>query len=50
MGPEGRRKLGIAARERIETQFSLPEVVRRYQGLYEEFLGNGRALETWQAV
>lgn len=38
VGAEGRRKLGAAARQRIERDFSLPEVFRKYQCLYDEFL------------
>lgn len=34
MGPEGRRKLGEAARARVRENFSLDRVVREYQGLY----------------
>jgi len=34
MGPEGRRKLGEAARARVLENFSLDRVVREYQGLY----------------
>ncbi|MGO9201963.1 MAG: glycosyltransferase family 4 protein [Limisphaerales bacterium] len=34
MGPEGRRKLGDAARARVLENFSLDRVVREYQGLY----------------
>jgi glycosyltransferase involved in cell wall biosynthesis len=37
-GPAKRRELGIAARKRIESEFSLPEVVRRYEDLYRECL------------
>jgi glycosyltransferase involved in cell wall biosynthesis len=36
LGAEGRRKLGAAARQRVERNFSLPVVVARYQSLYEE--------------
>lgn len=36
LGPEPRRRLGTAARERIEREFSLPAVVRQYQELYQE--------------
>ncbi len=36
IGPERRRRLGLAARSRIERHFSLPSVVARYQRLYEE--------------
>jgi glycosyltransferase involved in cell wall biosynthesis len=34
LGPEGRRRLGAAARARILDNFSLPEVVRQYETLY----------------
>jgi len=36
MDAEGRRRLGLAARQRIEEHFSLPAVVAQYEGLYEE--------------
>ncbi len=36
IGPEGRRRLGLAARRRIEEQFALPAIVARYAELYEE--------------
>lgn len=36
MGPDGRRRLGMAARQRIANTYSLPAVVARYEGLYEE--------------
>ena len=35
-GPAGRAALGQAARSRIQTKYSLPSVVERYQQLYEE--------------
>ena len=35
-GSEGRKRLGVAARERIERKFSLPAVVNQYQELYKE--------------
>ena len=36
MGPEGRQKLGEAARKRILENFSLPDIVARYEALYKE--------------
>jgi glycosyltransferase involved in cell wall biosynthesis len=38
MSPEKRKRLGAAARQRIEENYSLPAVVARYQDLYEEVL------------
>jgi len=38
LGSEGRRRLGIVARERVKTQFSLSQIVDRYQELYEELV------------
>jgi glycosyltransferase involved in cell wall biosynthesis len=35
-GPEARKHLGLAARERVEQDFSLAAVVNRYQDLYTE--------------
>ena len=35
-GPEVRRRLGMAARRRVEEKFSLPMVVGRYQALYQD--------------
>jgi glycosyltransferase involved in cell wall biosynthesis len=34
-GPEHRRQLGEAARRRVEKEFSLPAIVRRYEDLYQ---------------
>ena len=34
-GPELRRRLGMAARRRIEQNFALPAIVGRYQAVYE---------------
>jgi glycosyltransferase involved in cell wall biosynthesis len=36
LGREGREKLGKAARERVRERFELGNVVRKYEGLYEE--------------
>lgn len=38
MGLEGRRRLGIAARQRIGQLFSLPTVVTQYETLYEQLV------------
>jgi glycosyltransferase involved in cell wall biosynthesis len=35
-GPEVRRRLGIAARNRVREHFALPAVVERYQAIYRE--------------
>lgn len=40
MGTEGRRRLGEAARCRVEKHFSLPSVVARYENLYMEIIAN----------
>jgi len=37
-GSEQRRQLGLAARQRIESRFSLPAIARRYEDLYKECL------------
>jgi glycosyltransferase involved in cell wall biosynthesis len=46
-GPEARRRLGLAARERIEQNFGLAGVIKQYQDLYSqvalETAGNRRA-------
>lgn len=36
-GPEHRRSLGQAARRRIEIEFALPMIVRRYEDLYQQY-------------
>lgn len=41
LGPEGRARLGLAARRRVEKHFSLPAIVTRYQRLYEELAFSG---------
>lgn len=38
----GRRELGRRARERVEAEFSMPAVARRYLELYGEVLARGR--------
>jgi glycosyltransferase involved in cell wall biosynthesis len=38
-GQARRRQLGEAARRRVENEFSLPAIVRRYEDLYQEHLG-----------
>jgi len=34
IGQSGRQQLGVKARQRIETEFSLPAIVQRYEDLY----------------
>ena len=43
-GEDERRRLGEAARRRVETVFSLSAVAERYGTLYEEVLGDGAGL------
>jgi glycosyltransferase involved in cell wall biosynthesis len=40
MGRAGRWQLGTKARQRIETEFSLPAIVRRYEDLYRTYSQN----------
>lgn len=40
MEPEKKAQLGLAARRRIEDNFSLPAIVARYEKLYEKILEN----------
>jgi glycosyltransferase involved in cell wall biosynthesis len=42
-GPERRLRLGAAARQRIENEFPLSAVVRRYGDLYENVLSGSRS-------
>ncbi len=42
IGPEGRRRLGVAARERIAEHFSLPRIVEAYAALYRGTLAVAR--------
>jgi glycosyltransferase involved in cell wall biosynthesis len=37
-GPARRQQLGAAARRRVESEFSLPAIVRRYEDLYRKHL------------
>jgi glycosyltransferase involved in cell wall biosynthesis len=41
-GPEVRRRLGMAARHRVQQHFSLPAVVERYQTIYAQLAGETR--------
>jgi len=43
-GAEGRRQMGKAARMRIEQQFSIPQMVRSFESLYEEHLTSSTAV------
>jgi glycosyltransferase involved in cell wall biosynthesis len=43
MGPEYRRELGVAARKRIEENYNLPDIVKRYENLYEELASGVRS-------
>ena len=38
LGPEGRRRLGAAARARVIENFTLAEVVRQYEALYQRLV------------
>lgn len=37
-GADRRRRLGLAARQRVEKEFSLPVIVQRYEDLYRDLL------------
>jgi glycosyltransferase involved in cell wall biosynthesis len=43
LGPEGRRHLGLQARQRIEAHFSLPQTAAEYAAVYRDVLANGTA-------
>ncbi len=45
-GPAKRKELGMAARRRIESEFSLPNIARQYDDLYEECLAYPRYGQT----
>jgi glycosyltransferase involved in cell wall biosynthesis len=38
-GPEVRRRLGMAARHRVQEHFGLPAIVERYQAIYTQLAG-----------
>ena len=40
IGEKRRREFGLAARRRVEENFNLPNIVRRYENLYEEIAGD----------
>jgi glycosyltransferase involved in cell wall biosynthesis len=41
-GPEARRRLGMAARRRVQQCFALPAIVERYQAIYAQLAAEGR--------
>jgi glycosyltransferase involved in cell wall biosynthesis len=43
MGCEGRRPMGIAARQRIKERFDIAEITGRYEHLFEELARGARA-------
>lgn len=52
-GREVRKKLGMAARERVVNKYSLPTVAAAYRDLYEEVVGtppHGRVAAGWHGV
>jgi len=42
LSPDARRALGLAARRRVVENFSIADVVRRYEDLYTELTGDVR--------
>lgn len=42
IGPEGRNRLGLAARRRVEEYFNLPFIATQYEGLYREVAADVR--------
>jgi glycosyltransferase involved in cell wall biosynthesis len=42
LGQEGRTRLGTAARTRVTEHFDLPNMVTRYQNLYQELADGAR--------
>ena len=42
LGRDGRSRLGTAARCRVQAHFDLPDIVRQYQGLYQELAAGAR--------
>jgi glycosyltransferase involved in cell wall biosynthesis len=45
LGPEGRRRLGLEARQRIERHFSLPRIAAEYAALYSALRANAAAVQ-----
>src|SRR5262249_26250415 len=43
MGAEGRRPMGLAARQRIKECFDIAEITSRYEHLFEELVHSARA-------
>ncbi|MDQ6732710.1 MAG: glycosyltransferase, partial [Nitrospirota bacterium] len=43
LGRDGRRHIGIAARQRIREHYDLPDIVRRYENLYVELASGARS-------
>jgi glycosyltransferase involved in cell wall biosynthesis len=43
LGTEGRRHLGLQARQRIEAHFSLPQTAEEYAAVYRDVLGSSAA-------
>jgi glycosyltransferase involved in cell wall biosynthesis len=42
LGRDGRSRLGMAARCRVQEHFDLPDIVRQYQNLYQELAAGAR--------
>lgn len=42
IGADARRRLGELARDRVISEFSLPEIARQYEALYDHVLGRAR--------
>lgn len=51
LGPEARAERGRAARQRIASAFNLPDIIGRYQALYEK-VGNAppSSLRIWNSA
>jgi len=45
LAPEGRRRLGLEARQRIKRHFTLPQIAAEYAALYSEARANGAAVQ-----
>jgi glycosyltransferase involved in cell wall biosynthesis len=43
LGREGRRQIGRTARQRVKELYDLPDIVRRYENLYEELANTYRS-------